>query len=74
MQLKGSVDRRDVPALASLHTAVGGTAGSIYVLQPRDYTLGRSRDCDIVLKHPSVSRLHARLACATVALTQMHST
>ncbi|MCD8021089.1 MAG: FHA domain-containing protein [Clostridiales bacterium] len=29
----------------------------------QDYVIGRAKDCDIVLKHPSVSKHHARFGC-----------
>lgn len=38
-----------------------GGAASVTLTDQRAVVIGRSRDCDIVVEHPSVSRRHARL-------------
>ena len=46
---------------AALEVVVGIQAGQVFGLRERDYTVGRGRDCDIVLVDRAVSRLHARV-------------
>jgi pSer/pThr/pTyr-binding forkhead associated (FHA) protein/DNA-binding CsgD family transcriptional regulator len=46
---------------ALLEIVSGTQAGHVFELAARDYTLGRGRDCDLVLRDRAVSRRHARL-------------
>jgi DNA-binding CsgD family transcriptional regulator len=40
----------------------GPGTGQVFPLERHTYVIGRSRDCDIVIRDPTVSRRHARLA------------
>ena len=47
--------------VAALEIVRGAQAGQIIGLEPRDYSIGRGRGCDIVLLDGAVSRQHAFL-------------
>jgi len=42
-------------------TGKSGEGGQEYLLSPGSTTLGKSPDCNICLKHPTVSRQHAEI-------------
>lgn len=44
-----------------LQIARGPQAGAVFAVPPGTTTVGRGRDCDIVLDDPTVSRQHAEL-------------
>jgi signal transduction histidine kinase len=49
-------------AVAVLEVTRGEVETRVYFLKPRDYSLGRARQNDIVLVEPSISKSHARLS------------
>ena len=51
-------------AVAVLEVIRGDVAGKIRFLRPRSYTIGRSRENDLVLSERSISKTHARLEYA----------
>lgn len=48
-------------AVASLELVRGSLAERLFMLAPRDYTVGRGSGNDVALPEPSVSKLHARI-------------
>ena len=47
--------------LPNLRQLTGPAAGRLLQLKPRLTVLGRSPDCDVVLRHPSISKWHAAI-------------
>ncbi len=47
--------------LPRLHQLTGPAAGRLLELNPKVTVLGRSSDCDVVLRHPAVSKRHAAI-------------
>ncbi len=64
---------RPVP---TLHVADGDLAGTVHRLGAPSLTVGRRRTNDIVLDHPGVSRVHARIALqgSAVVVADLSST
>ncbi len=64
---------RPVP---TLHQAAGDCAGTVYRLDATSLCIGRRPGNDIVLDHPAVSRVHARIARhgSAMVLTDLSST
>lgn len=64
---------RPVP---TLHLAEGDRAGTVFRLDDDSVTIGRRRTNGIVLDHPAVSRVHARIAVqgSAVVVTDLSST
>lgn len=60
----------------TLHVADGDLAGTVHRLDSSSLTVGRRHTNDIVLEHPGVSRVHARLAIqgSAVVVTDLSST
>lgn len=52
---------REREVAAYLIVLSGGSAGRMYKLSDREYTLGRSADVDITLNDDGISRAHARI-------------
>jgi len=59
--------RGTVPVRPALEVRVlsGFEAGQAHPLGPRPLIVGRARDCDVIVDHPSVSRHHCRLSATT---------
>lgn len=50
--------------IAFFSYAPGGEDGSVFQLSGKQrFVIGRSRDCDIIISHPSVSRNHCVITC-----------
>ena len=56
-----------------LLVSANGTLGSHPLSGDHPITIGRSRSCDIVVDHPSVSRRHAELTLAPLAVCDLDS-
>lgn len=57
----GEPDRSGGPGAPVLRIRQGPSAGAVFAVPPGTTRLGRGRDCDIMLEHPTVSRHHALL-------------
>lgn len=55
--------RRRPPSLGSAKL-INSELKETYQLVTRETSIGRNKNCDIILSHPTVSRLHAVVVCA----------